>query len=178
MLATKTARVGIRLKQTPLHLQTGLLSLQLIFPHQISRLCCNGRSAGWINDLSFRTPHDFSPFVLDTVLIYESQCWFHRLQFAGRAGCDPWGQRYCWTCAIVSGTFRQAMCSCARLGAGGPLTLTVLPDCHSTCQSCWVLLCQHEHMWVRGCRRESCASSCVSINVSHFLRLPHAVQWE
>lgn len=121
--------------------------------------------------------HTTLAYLCYTVLIYGQQRWFHYLQLAGSAGCDPWGQRYCWTHATVSGTVKRAMCSCAA-----PLshTHTCTPCCHTVChstrQSFRVLPSQYEHILVRGCRRKSIASSCVSISVSHILKLSHAVQ--
>lgn len=50
---------------------------------------------------------------------------------------------------------------------------------HSTCWThSWVVSCQHEHIWkVRGCRRKSCASSCVGMMFESFPRYIRLRVW-
>ena len=153
MLVTKPARVGMQLKQTILHLETGLLSPELIFPHQISCRQCNGRSGEWMNGLPFRVPYDFSLFVLHCLNLWAKALVFRCLLLAGSAGCDPWGQRYCWTRAIASGTVKRAMCSCAGPRAWGPLTHTMLSHCLSFHMS--VILSSPKPTWTHSSEEDA-----------------------
>lgn len=135
-----------------------------------------------MNDLLFRVPYDFSLFVLHCLNLWpiamvslppvSGQHWLWPMRSALLLNlCHS-----VWYSQVGNVQLcRARVWRAAHTRTHTPCCHTV---CHSTCQSFWVLPSQHEHILVRGCRRKSVASSCVSISVSHFLKLSHAVQCE
>lgn len=123
----------------------------------------------------------FSSFVFRRCLnLWGLERWFSLPAVSRQSWlCDPWGQRYCWTRAIVSGTFKAV--SSQLCEAWGPEShlhwlccQTVIPHVsHADC-----LPCQHEHMRVSRRMQEERVVAlpfCLSISVSNFIKLPRAV---